>query len=468
MKRHSWVFVVMALIASLAGCSRHPLDQWWPEPNGLTHDLPMYAPLVGPPPKKAQAFVGAFKEPTGSLALQNAMAMALIQNPDLAGFTWEVRAAEARALQASLPPNPEVGVEVENIGGTGALSGIDGTETTFSLRQVFLLDGKLGKRTKVAALERDLASWDYETKRIEVLVGVTQRFVDVLAAQRRVVLAKEARSLAAHVHDAVSKRVDAGGASPTEKIRTGVLVSTSRIALQRAERALLAARHRLAGTWGSTTPAFETATGRLEEVAQIPTAQALTRLVSQNPQIARWAVEMSQRQAAIDLAKSQGVPDVEVGAGWRYLNETDDKVFVAEFSLPLPIFDRNQGGVLEARYNLAKAEQERRSAEVRVKTTLAAAYQELTAAHGEATALKGEVLPAARQGFDAVEKAYRQGKVGYLEVLDTQRTLIDVQAQYIDALAAYHRGVAEIEGLIGQPLSEVTINSTPQSKVNNP
>ena len=177
---------------------------------------------------------------------------------------------------------------------------------------------------------------------------------------------------------------------------------------------------------------------------------------------------MSQRRAAIDLAKSEGVPDVEIGAGWRHFNETDDTAFIAEFSIPLPIFNRNQGGVLEARYNLAKAKQERRSAEVRVKTTLAAAYQELAAAHSEATALKDEVLPAARQNFDAVEKAYRQGKVGYLEVLDSQRTLIDVQFQYLDALAAYHRGVAEIEGLIGQPLSEVTNNSTPESQGNNP
>jgi len=468
MERHCWVLTVMALSASLAGCSRHPLDEWWPEPNGLTHDLPMYAPLVGSPPKKAQAFIGAFKEPTGLLSLRDALSLSLIQSPDLASFTWEVRAAEARALQASLPPNPEAGVELENIGGSGAISGFDGAETTVSLSQVFLLGGKLGKRTKVAALERDLTSWDYEVKRIEVLVDTTQRFVDVLAAQRRVTLANEASSLAAQVHDAVSKRVDAGSASPTEKIRTGVLVSTSRIDLQRAERALQASRHRLAGTWGSATPTFESTTGLLEEVSQIPTAQALTRLVSRNPQIARWAVEISHRQAAIDLAKSRGVPNVEVGAGWRHFNETDDTAFVAEVSLPLPIFDRNQGGVLEARYNLAKAEQERRAAEVRVKTTLAAAYQELAAARGEAVALKGEVLPAARRGFDAVDKAYRQGKVGYLEVLDSQRTLIDVQFQYLDALAAYHRGMAEIEGLVGQPLSEVTNNSTPESKGNNP
>jgi len=468
MERHRWVLTAIALSASLAGCSRHPLEDWWPEPNELTHDLPLYAPLIEPPPRKVHAFVGDLKEPTGALTLRDAMGLSLIQSPDLASYAWEIRAAEARALQESLPPNPEAGIELENFGGSGAISGFDGVETTASLSQVFLLGGKLGRRTKVAALERDLASWDYEAKRIEVLVDTAQRFVDVLAAQHRVALAKEASSLAAQVHDAVSKRVDAGGASPTEKTRTGVLVSTSRIALGRAERALLAARHRLAGTWGSTTPAFESVTGQLEEVSQIPTAQALTRLVNQNPQIARWAVEMSRRQAAIDLARSQGVPNVEVGAGWRYFNETDDTAFVAEFSLPLPIFDRNQGGVLEARYNLAKAQQERRSAEVQVKTTLAAVYQELAAVHSEATTLKGQVLPAARRGFNAIEKAYRQGKVGYLEVLDTQRTLIDVQAQYIDALAAYHRGVAEMEGLIGQPLSEVTLNSTPDSKGDNP
>lgn len=468
MERHCLVFIAIALVTGLVGCSRHPLDSWWPETSVLAGDLPMAAPPVEPPSDTARFSPDEFDEPQGQLTLGEVLALALTQNPELASFAWEVRAAEARALQAGLLPNPEVSVEVENIGGSGDLEGLDGAETTVALSQVFLLGKKLENRTKVAALEQELAAWDYEAKRIGVFVYSTQQFVEVLAAQRQVALAIEANALADKVHDVVSRRVDAGDASPTEMTRMSVFVFTDQIALRRAERALQAARHRLAGTWGSTTPEFESVIGQLGEVSPIPSAEALTHLVRQNPQIAKWAVEMSRRQAAIGLAKSEAVPDIEGGAGWRYFNETDDTAFVVNFSLPLPLFDGNQGGVLEARYNLAKAKQEQRYAEVRVKSALVAAYQELAAAHSEASTLHGEVLPAARRGFDAMEKAYALGNVGYLEILDTHRTLIEVQSQYIDALAAFHRGVAELEGLIGRPLSEITIHTSPQTKGDNP
>ena len=108
-----------------------------------------------------------------------------MQHPRLAAFGWEVRAGEARTLQASLPPNPEVGIEVENFAGSGALRGFRGTEITIHLSQLIELAGKRQKRTRVAALERDLVAWDYEATRIDVLTQVTQAFVEVLSAQER-------------------------------------------------------------------------------------------------------------------------------------------------------------------------------------------------------------------------------------------------------------------------------------------
>ena len=92
---------------------------------------------------------------------------------------------------------------------------------------------------------------------------------------------------------------------------------------------------------------------------------------------------------------------------------------------------------------------------MRVAAALRTVYQELAAAHMEAVALKQDVLPAARSSFDATHEAFRQGKLGYLDVLDAQRTLIDVQGQHLDALSTYHNAVAQIEGLIGQSLSTV-------------
>ena len=455
--------VWVALAASLMACDPSPFTANWPAMRPLGRDFETYRPPTEPPPLSSEPEASAdttpladqIEEPTGLLTLRQALALALMRNADLASFALEVRAAEARTLQASLLPNPQLDLEVENVAGSGEFHGANAAETTVTLSQLIELGGKRSRRTNVAALERDLAGWDYETVRIAVLTEVAQRFVDVLALQHRVELAEEAATLADQVYDTVAKRVEAGAASPVEKIRAGIIVSTTRIELQRVQRQLRAARYRLASTWSQTEPQFQAAAGQLELILPIPSAQSLTRLVSQNPQVARWAMEMAQRQAAVALAKSQGVPDVTVGAAVRRLSETDDTAGVFALSLPLPLFNRNQGGVLEARFNVAKARQQRRAAEVRVRTALAAVYHELAAAYSEAVALKTDVLPAARASFEAIQEAFRQGKLGYLDVLDAQRTLIDVQGRHIDALGAYHRAVAEAEGLIGQSLATV-------------
>jgi cobalt-zinc-cadmium efflux system outer membrane protein len=384
------------------------------------------------------------------------------RNPQLVASGWEVRAGEARTLQAGLPPNPEVGIEVENFAGSGALRGVDSAEITIHLSQLIEVAGKRRKRTRVAALERDLVAWDYEATRVDILTQTTQAFVEVLSTQDRLRLNMELVRLAEQVLHTVAERVKAGKVSPVEETKARVALATSRIALERAQRELEAARKRLVATWGSSTPAFARVEGALEPIAAIPPAERLVERIVQSPDIARWVTEMSQRQAAVDLAAARRVPDPTIEGGFRYLNESNDNAFVMAFSIPLPIFDRNQGGFLEARYLQAKAEAERRAAEVQVRTAMAEAYAILSSAFLEATTLKNEVLPGAQRAFDAASEGYRQGKFGFLDVLDAQRTLFEARGQYIDALAAYHRAVAEVERLIGEPLGAVPDAPKPQ------
>src|SRR5205823_9936475 len=53
---------------------------------------------------------------TGEVTLAQALALTLKQNPDLAAFSWDVRSAGARILQARLWPNPEPGTQSEGSG----------------------------------------------------------------------------------------------------------------------------------------------------------------------------------------------------------------------------------------------------------------------------------------------------------------------------------------------------------------
>ena len=183
-------------------------------------------------------------------------------------------------------------------------------------------------------------------------------------------------------------------------------------------------------------------------------ATELRTRVAENPDLARWAVEISQRQAALAVARSNRVPDMTMTVGYRRFSNIDATAIVIGASIALPVFDRSRGSIEEARSQLAKAYEERRAAEVRVSATLAEGYRALSSAHAEATALRTAVLPRSRQTFEAVSEGYRAGKFGYLDILDAQRTLIGAGGQYLRALTDYHKAVADVERLIGAPLNE--------------
>jgi cobalt-zinc-cadmium efflux system outer membrane protein len=402
------------------------------------------------------------EEPRGALSLREVLSLTLLRNPELRAFTFELRAAEARTLQAGVLPNPVLSAELENVGGTGpATRGVRATETTLQLSQLIELGSKRAKRMRLAGLERELTNWDFEVKRLEVLTEAKKAFVDVLVTAERLAFTTDLLRLAEQVQRTVSARVRAGKVSPIEETRTRVTVSTARLQAQQARRGHEAAKKRLAASWGSTTPLFEGVSGSLETTAPIPAMEVFAAQVQKNPDIARWASEMDARRAQVEVARSKAIPDLTVSGGVRYLNEIKESAFVLGLSLPLPLFDRNQGGILEAHARLTKTELERRAAEVRVSTALSDAYQNLVSAANEVTTLQNEVLPAAEEAFQATQEGYRLGKFGLLDVLDVQRTLFETRGRSLEALATYHKAVADLERLTGEELHAVPQEVTP-------
>ncbi len=437
--------VLLAVVQ--AGCNTpHPVSSR-PGPATLKRPEPaapaFQRPAASVPSPESVPLAGSV------LTLRRARNLALARNPNLEVFSWKIRAKEARVLQAGLYPNPEIEVEMENLAGTRSMRRLNGTESTVLLSQPFELGGKRAGRKRVASLERELADWDYETSRLEVLAEVDTAFIEVLAAQERVALAKEMVSLAEEAFDIVSERVSAGKVSPLEETKAGIALSTSRIELAQALRTLDEARVHLSSTWGESSPSFEGVTGKLDSLSPLPPEGDLAALIPRNPDMARWVVEKEHRLAGLELEKSKRYPDLTLNAGFRRFNESNSNAFVLGFSIPLPFFDRNQGGTLEARSRLSMAGKEQRTAELRIIRSLAEAYRSLSTAHAEASSLNNDVIPGARHAFAATREGYRQGKYGYLDVLDSQRTLFEARSRYVDALERYHKAAARTARLTG-------------------
>ena len=420
---------------------------------GLASSAPAVAPLA---PEVPVATEPAPALPAGAdprdLRLRDALALALARSPDLASFAWQVRAAEARLLQAGVRPNPALDLKVEDVGVSGATRGIDQAELTVELSQLVELGGKRSSRIDRAERERELAGWDYETRRVDILTRAAQAFVAVLVAQEQLSLSEDGVRLAGSVVAGVSARVRAGSSSSVELVKAEVALASARIESEERRGALESARRSLAATWGSPEARFDRAVGSLEPVAPLPALADLKARIEDNPDLARWSAEILERRAAVRLEEARAVPDVTARGGYRRLFDPDENTFVVGLSVPLPIFDRNQGGILEAESRLAQARSDRQSAESRVAAALADAHLAAETSLAQVTTLRSQVLPGARRVFETLSEGYREGRYSQLEVLDAQRTLIAARAQTVRALGDYHRAVAAVERLIGAPL----------------
>ena len=456
-----FLLLFMTFVLCVSGCMAQSKEVELPRPGLLGQEFSTFQPRHQ---SMGTTQAPLIAEPTGVVTLRDALALALMHNPQLKAFSWNVRVWQAKQLQASLWPNPELEIEVEEFGGPGPRSGFDGAETTIALSQLIEMGGKSGKRAKVATLEKQLAGADYESKRLDVFTDVSNAFIEVLAAQQRLKLTGELLQLSEELLDTVTKRVEAGKDSPLEKTKAAVAHSSVNIQHQQAVQNLNFARKKLASTWAGEKANFQSVAGRLDSLSAIPPIDELADLIKQNPDIARWALEIDKNKASLELEKAKAISDITLRGGMQRFSETDDNAVIFGISIPLPISNRNQAGKLAATYELARTREQQRAAYAEIQTQLAAAYQELANSYTKAVELDKNILQGAESVFKASRTGYNQGKLDYLYVLDAQRTLFDAKAQYIDALASFHTAKTDVERLIGRPIDSINVSKNEDSK----
>ncbi len=439
---------LLALFVLAAGCASVPGVGEAPPTGDLARGLPTFeAPETSDPTHPAKL------EPTGDLTLRQALALALLHNPQLEAHAWQMRASEAAILQSHLSPNPVLGLRVENFGGDDALREFDGAVSTLRISQAIELGDKRLRRTQLARRLHTLATWDYEAERLTVIAQTGHRYIDVLAAQHEVDLAAQALTVAEGLHAIIKQRADEGVTPTAELNKALVQVTARRIDLETQRRQLAALRQQLSALWDSSTASFRRVDGALFDVPPLPAPSAMVERIEHNPDLARWPVEIAARQAAVELADTGRIPNLTLGAGVRQFNATDDHALVFEMALPLPLTNRNQGARRQARYDLHKARALERHMRASAHATLNEMIQTLRAQHYAATTLRDQGVPAAQAAFDAARKAFAQGVTDYIDVLDAERTLIATQYDQVSALAALHKTLISIEAFLGTDLS---------------
>ncbi len=395
----------------------------------------------------APASAEALPEPAAPLTLADAQRLALERNPELAAAQRELDATAAQILQGSLRPNPELVLQADDssrVSRTGSAQLDVPIETA----------NKRGARIDAAERARDVARVELGAQQLRLRTRVTAAFHEVLAAQELLLLAQDSVNLARRATDIAAKRVIAGKVSPVEETRARVAEAGARVALTQADSELRNARRRLSALWGNPSPAFTQAEGALDALPALPGDTELAQRLQQSPLVLRAERELERRKSLVGVEQSRTVPDFTVSVGMKRREETvgagaRDQVLVG-VTVPLPVFNRNQGNLLEALRREDKAREELQAARVTLASGAYQALERVGARRQEAELLRTEVLPGAKSAYEAATIGFENGKFSFLEVLDAQRTLFAAKAQYLNAIAAFHAALAELEALIGR------------------
>ena len=402
--------------------------------------------LLSIPAKSADDVAHQYAESQSlkELSLSDSLDLALKANPDIAVALREREAIDGVKVQAATRPNPFVSTSIQ--------------DTRSATRQIYLqlnqeieLGDKRLARMEAADAFYSKADAELETKKTEIHANVVQAFYELLVAQERVTLAKSSVIVAESALDAAAKRVKAGKSSPVEQTKSNVAAATAKIELVQATTQLNNSRKRLSALWGDNAPSFENAVGDVSNIPEISSINTLQTLIEDAPSIKLAKQEINARDAVTKIERSKAVPNITLSAGVLNNQELGGlNQALLGLSIPIPVFDRNQGNVQQAVSRKSKAEDELMALRNKIQTNLLTQYERLNAARQASLSLQNDILPNAQSAFDAANRGFSLGKFNFLDVLDAQRTLYQAKSQYINALLEAHQSIAEIERTLGE------------------
>lgn len=388
-----------------------------------------------------------------SLSLAEATARALEKHPSLQVYDAEKRLADAKIITALTRPNPELEFETEDVLGSGVYEGFDSAIYNLGVSQLIELGGKRRFRGEVARSAREAEDLRFESARREIIADTARRFVQALAAQEAEASDEQNRKIALETVRSVKGLQEGGRGSALDVVQSELGLKEAELLVENARSRTALAHQQLASMWREAKPDFTEVAGRLTEPAEsVPTVEALKDSLEGHPvmALARSGIDTAKRERVLQEKLRQ--PDLNLGLAWRRDTTVDDNAVVLNFSLPLPLWNRNEGGIAEAEAEISRNEALVEQTRQQLVAALGEALTKLEFARASYALIAGEMLSQAAKQQENVAEGYRLGRIGYLDLLEARRTLTGVRARKIEALSTYHEARIEVEALTDKTL----------------
>jgi cobalt-zinc-cadmium efflux system outer membrane protein len=232
-------------------------------------------------------------------------------------------------------------------------------------------------------------------------------------------------------------------------LQARVEANSARILLETSRNDHTAAWRKLASSVGSPDLPPASLAGDLEaDIPDISFDDAMQTLLAESPELAVARANVDRAQRALRRACAERIPNVDIQAGAAHDNATHDDIANVQIGLPIPIWNRNQGGIHRAQAELAAAQSDVQRVELDLHHRLASTYQRYANAKQQVDTYKSDILPDAKSSLDLVNNGYKQGEFKYLALLTSQRTFFQTNLLYLESLQELRRSSTEIEGFL--------------------
>lgn len=392
-----------------------------------------------------------FGSGTNSLTLEGAIRLALSGNPQLGAAGSQISGAAGRAYQSKLWPNPELELSAEDWPTGGG--GFSDSKKLVGMSQTVPFPGKKKLDGTIGRLGVRVSQAEYDLRRVELVREVKTAFFEVLAAERLAEVARELVAVSESSAATARKRVQAGAAADQELLRAEITLEQAKTELAGFEREQETARQKLANLLGRPDLPGARVSGALAETASLAVLDAgPERWLARHPSVAAAQASKERAQAAERRARLEPYPDVKLGAAGGEEAGGAGSIVQFSVSVPLPIIDRSKGRRQEAQANVAGAEAELAAIEQQLLRDWGTASQRLRTAAQQVASYHERILPKANQALRLVQRGFEEGKFGFIDLLDTQRTAAEARLAYQQKLLELNIAQAELEALLpGNP-----------------
>ena len=392
-----------------------------------------------------------------TLTLDEAERIALEENPEIHVAARKVEAAESHVPVAGALDDPQAMYRGWQVPLTKPWD-YNAAQNMFMLGQSFPGRGKRDLRTNIAQSDAYLAKDDLEAARLRVRVEVRKAFFDMLRAQDDLRIHDEHVGIAQQAIEAARIKYSVGKIPQVEILKAQVALTRLAEHMIRFERDAEVARAHLNTLLGRRPEAPIEVRGEYSLNAPLPSLDSLvTTAMQARPDLAEAAAAEDKSQKEQNMAKKAMVPDFSVSAGYMLLpsGQNPRNNYMVEGSMSLPWLNRKKH---DAEVNEAAAAVSEKSAElVAMKNEALGQIEEsladARAAQRLARVYQQSLKPQAEQTLHAAVVAYENDQTSFLDLLDSQMTVVDVDLATIDATADFNMKMADLELAVGAPVA---------------